>query len=262
MAGLDEIFAYGMRNPWRFSFDRGGTNQLWVGDVGQGAREEVDTPIQNGGNYGWPFFEGSLCTTKGQNANQCANQQAYRFPVFDYEHIGGRCSLTGGYVYRGLQNAVATGTYLYGDYCSGDIFAWIGGTSSVLLDTAMSISSFGEDEQGEVYVVDLNGSVSRIAGQADHLHVFDLTDARHLSRVRRRRNDQRYGGARMHLDREQPQSVDHHYRRQRYRHRYGHLHRGAVRRKAEEANRLDDGGRTNRDDPAVETIARQRTARQ
>jgi hypothetical protein len=162
IAGLDEIFAYGMRNPWRFSFDRG-TGQLSVGDVGQGAREEVDTPIQSGGNYGWPFFEGNLCTTKGQNANQCANRPDYLFPLFDYEHIGGRCSLTGGYVYRGVQNAVAAGTYLYGDYCSGEIFAWSGGTPSVLLDTAMSISSFGEDEQGEVYVVDLNGSVSRIA---------------------------------------------------------------------------------------------------
>lgn len=164
-AGLDEIFAYGMRNPWRFSFDRG-TGQLWVGDVGQGAREEVDIQIENGGNYGWPFFEGNLCTTKGVNANQCSNQPAYRFPLFDYEHTGGRCSLTGGYVYRGGQNAVAAGTYLYGDYCSGEIFARSSdGTRSVLLTTQMSISSFGEDEQGEVYVVDLGGSVSRIARQ-------------------------------------------------------------------------------------------------
>ena len=74
--------------------------------------------------------------------------------------------MTGGYVYRGFQNAVATGTYLYGDYCSGEIFARSGSTSSMLLDTAMMISSFGEDELGEVYVVDLNGSVSRIAGTA------------------------------------------------------------------------------------------------
>ena len=161
--GLDEIFAYGLRNPWRFSFDRE-TGQLWVGDVGQGAREEVDTEIQSGGNYGWPYFEGNLCTTKGQNANQCAFTQNYLFPLFDYEHTGGRCSLTGGYVYRGSGSAVATGTYLYGDYCSGEIFARSGSTSSVLLDTAMRISSFGEDEAGEVYVVDLTGSVSRIAG--------------------------------------------------------------------------------------------------
>ena len=163
--GLDEIFAYGARNPWRFSFDRE-TGELWVGDVGQGAREEVDTPIQSGGNYGWPYFEGNLCTTKGVNANQCALRDNYLFPLFDYEHIGGRCSLTGGYVYRGSDNAVATGTYLYGDYCSGEIFARSGSTSSVLLDTTMLISSFGEDELGEVYVVDLNGSVSRIAGTA------------------------------------------------------------------------------------------------
>lgn len=162
LPGLDEIYAYGMRNPWRFSFDRG-TGQLWVGDVGQGAREEVDNPIEKKGNYGWPFFEGNLCTTKGQNANQCGNEEAYLFPLFDYAHTGERCSLTGGYVYRGLQNAVGTGTYVYGDYCSGEIFSRSGGTSTVLLDTAMSISSFGEDEDGEIYVVDLGGSVSRIA---------------------------------------------------------------------------------------------------
>jgi hypothetical protein len=175
--GLDEIFAYGMRNPWRFSFDRE-TGHLWVGDVGQGAREEVDTPIVNGGNYGWPFFEGNLCTTKGANANQCANQQAYLFPLFDYEHLNGRCSLTGGYVYRGLQNAVSPGSYLYGDYCSGEIFRRSGGTSSLLIDTGMLISSFGEDEAGEVYVVDLNGSVGRIAATPPPTCTFSVSPAR------------------------------------------------------------------------------------
>ena len=124
------------------------------------------------------------------------------FPLFDYEHIGGRCSLTGGYVYRGFQSAVATGTYLYGDYCSGEIFARSGGTSSVLLDTTMLISSFGEDELGEVYVVDLNGSVSRIAGPRS-VHVFDLADPRQLPRVRRQRNDRRHDGCRVPLEREQ-----------------------------------------------------------
>jgi glucose/arabinose dehydrogenase len=175
--GRDEIFTYGMRNPWRFSFDRG-TGQLWVGDVGQGAREEVDSPIQSGGNYGWPFFEGALCTGKGQNAGQCTNQGLLP-PLFDYQHTGGRCSLTGGYVYRGLQGAVPAGTYLYGDYCSGEIFAWRDGTSSVLLDTAMQISSFGEDEQGEVYVVDLSGSVSRIAAGASSTRRAQPRPTRH-----------------------------------------------------------------------------------
>jgi hypothetical protein len=159
--GLDEIYAYGMRNPWRFSFDRL-SGQQWVGDVGQGAREEVDTPIVSGGNYGWRIFEGSICTPNGPDAALCNNPNDYVFPVFDYAHSDGRCSLTGGYVYRGSQGALSPGTYVYGDYCSGEIFAWDGVTQSVLLDTALNISSFGEDEQGELYVVHLGGSVSRI----------------------------------------------------------------------------------------------------
>ena len=157
-AGLDEIYAYGMRNPWRFSFDRQDGSELWVGDVGQGAREEVDTPIISGGNYGWRVWEGMLC----RETALCGSAN-FIPPVFDYEHTGGRCSLTGGYVYRGSQGAVAPGTYLYGDYCSGEIFAWNGSSQSVLLGTGMNISSFGEDEQGELYVVDLGGTVSRIA---------------------------------------------------------------------------------------------------
>jgi glucose/sorbosone dehydrogenase/all-beta uncharacterized protein len=157
--GRDEIFAYGMRNPWRFSFDRQ-THEQWVGDVGQGAREEVDTPIVNGGNYGWRVFEGNSCTNN--DPTLCANPGNYLFPIFDYAHSGGRCSLTGGYVYRGSQDTVPTGTYIFGDYCSGEIFAWDGSAQSVLLDTTMNISSFGEDEQGELYVVNLGGTVSRI----------------------------------------------------------------------------------------------------
>jgi hypothetical protein len=157
--GRDEIFALGMRNPWRSSFDRV-TGQQWVGDVGQGQREEVDTPIVAGGNYGWRVYEGFRCTDIDTALCNPAN---YLMPVFEYAHTGGRCSLTGGYVYRGTQGAVRDGTYLYADYCTGEIFAWDGATQSVLLDTAMNISSFGEDEQGELYVVDLNGALSRIA---------------------------------------------------------------------------------------------------
>jgi len=156
-AGADEIFAYGWRNPWRFSFDRG-TGAQWVADVGQGAREEVDTPIVAGGNYGWRIYEGSICS-----GNDPCNPANYLFPIFDYDHTGGRCSITGGYVYRGAQNALPAGTYVYGDYCSGEIFGWNGASQSLLADTALNVSSFGEDEQGEIYVVDLGGSVSRIA---------------------------------------------------------------------------------------------------
>jgi glucose/sorbosone dehydrogenase/all-beta uncharacterized protein len=163
--GLDEIYAYGMRNPWRFSFDRQ-TGQQWVGDVGQGAREEVDTPIVSGGNYGWRVFEGSICTPNGPDSALCNNPNDYLFPVFDYTHSNGRCSLTGGYVYRGLQGALSPGTYVYGDFCSGEILAWNAGAQSLLLDTALNISSFGEDEQGELYVVHLGGSVSRIVRAA------------------------------------------------------------------------------------------------
>lgn len=156
--GRDEIFALGVRNPWRFSFDRL-TGQQWVGDVGQGTREEVDTPMVAGGNYGWRIYEGAQCTNLDPALCNPAN---YTFPVFNYLHTNGRCSITGGYVYRGSQGALPDGTYIYGDYCSGEIFTWDGSTQSVLLDTMMNISSFGEDEQGELYVVDLNGTVSKI----------------------------------------------------------------------------------------------------
>jgi hypothetical protein len=161
--GLDEIFAYGMRNPWRFSFDRA-THVQWVGDVGQGAREEVDTPIANGGNCGWRVFEGIQCTNI--DTTLCSPPQNYIFPIFDYAHAGGRCSITGGYVYRGSQGALPTGTYVYADYCTGEIFGWNGSSQNLLLDTAMNISSFGEDEAGELYVVGLGGTVHKIVASA------------------------------------------------------------------------------------------------
>jgi hypothetical protein len=158
VAGRDEIFAHGLRNPWRFSFDRL-TGQGWVGDVGQGAREEVDSPLVNGGNYGWRVFEGSLCT--GIDPALC-DPADYIAPAFDYAHTNGRCSLTGGYVYRGSEGALAAGTYVYGDFCTGEIFGWNGTAQQLLLDTSQSISSFGEDQSGELYVVGLGGTVSRI----------------------------------------------------------------------------------------------------
>ena len=158
VAGRDEIFAYGVRNPWRFSFDRL-TGRSWLGDVGQGAREEVDSPIVNGGNYGWRVYEGFSCTNIDPTL---CNPSNYIFPVFDYAHANGRCSITGGYVYRGSQGTVPSGTYFYADYCTGEIFSWDGSTQSLALDTALNISSFGEDEQGELYVVGLGGTISRI----------------------------------------------------------------------------------------------------
>jgi hypothetical protein len=172
--GRDEIFAYGLRNPWRFSFDRA-TQRLWVGDVGQGAREEVDSPIVPGGNYGWRVFEGFLCTNN--DPGLCGSPQSYIFPVFDYDHSNGRCSLTGGYVYRGSRAAVPVGTYVYGDYCSGEIFAWNGSTQSVLLDTASNISSFGEDQAGELYVVGLGGTVHKLVSSVPCTYAINPTQA-------------------------------------------------------------------------------------
>ena len=158
--GRDEVFAYGLRNPWRFAFDRL-TNQIWLADVGQGDREEVNTPIQHGGNYGWRVYEGSACTNTDRTLCVPSN---YLFPVFDYGHTGGRCSITGGYVYRGSRSSIPAGLYVYGDFCSGEIFTWNGAVQQVALDTSLSISSFGEDDDGEIYVVSLHGVVSRITG--------------------------------------------------------------------------------------------------
>ena len=158
--GRDEILAYGFRNPWRFAFDRL-TNRIWLADVGQGDREEVNTPIEIGGNYGWRVFEGSVCTNTDRALCTRSN---YIAPVFEYGHTGDRCSITGGYVYRGSLNSLSPGLYVYGDFCSGEIFAWDGTAQRLLLDTSLSISSFGEDDDGEIYVVALDGVVSRIAG--------------------------------------------------------------------------------------------------
>jgi hypothetical protein len=162
-AGRDEIHSYGWRNPWRFSFDRA-TGQGWVADVGQGAREEVNAPLALGSNYGWRVYEGTQCTNL--DPALCGNLPNYVPPLFDYSRVSPRCSVTGGYVYRGAGGAVPTGTYLYADYCSGEIFAWNGSAQSVLLDTTLNISSFGEDEQGELYVVSLGGTVSKIVASA------------------------------------------------------------------------------------------------
>jgi hypothetical protein len=165
--GRDEVFATGFRNPWRFSFDRE-NGALWVGDVGQSVLEEVDV-ASAGGNYGWRVLEGTACTGRGPAS--CDSPELIP-PVTEYAHTGGRCSITGGYVYRGSGGAVAAGAYLFGDYCTGEIFMFRDGIQSVLLDTAMNISSFGEDESGELFVVDLGGGVYRIAPPGGGLLTF------------------------------------------------------------------------------------------
>jgi glucose/arabinose dehydrogenase len=153
-AGLDEIYAYGLRNPWRFSFDES-TGDLIAADVGQGATEEIDE-ITLGGNYGWRNYEGNTCTN-----GPCGI--TFVPPIFVYGHTGGRCSVTGGYVYRGARSTFNQGAYIFGDFCTGEIFALEGGTSTTLLDTPVNISSFGQDEAGEIYVTGHNnGTVYRI----------------------------------------------------------------------------------------------------
>jgi hypothetical protein len=157
-AGSDEIFALGFRNPWRFSFDRA-NGQLYAGDVGQGAWEEIDI-VTRGGNYGWRVAEGNHCNPIFSGGN--CSLAGFTPAIAEYAHTNGRCSITGGYVYRGSQSSLPPNTYVYGDYCTGEIFMLNGGATSLLLDTSMNISSFGEDEAGEIYVVGLEGTVNRI----------------------------------------------------------------------------------------------------
>jgi glucose/arabinose dehydrogenase len=151
-----ETWAYGLRNPWRFSFDRL-TGELIIADVGQGTYEEVNTapPGQGGQNYGWPIMEGLHCYS-----GTC-DPSAFTLPVIEYDHSQG-CSITGGYVYRGAQFPVLNGVYFFGDYCSGIMWGLSrtnGGEWDVakLLETGIQLSSFGQDEAGELYVMDLGG---------------------------------------------------------------------------------------------------------
>ncbi|HEX8407293.1 MAG TPA: PQQ-dependent sugar dehydrogenase [Thermoanaerobaculia bacterium] len=161
----NEIWALGLRNPWRFSFDRL-TGDLWIADVGQGTREEIDfqpaTSI-GGENYGWRRMEGSRCYEPATNCNP----GNLVLPVIEYGHANGACSVTGGYVYRGTRSPRLYGKYIYGDFCNGVI--WTGErqgdgtvTSRVLTDTTFFISTFGEDLNGEVYVADHRGAIYRI----------------------------------------------------------------------------------------------------
>ena len=161
--GKAEIYAYGLRNPWRWSFDRD-TGELWLGDVGQGSYEEVDI-ITKGANYGWNIMEGTHC----YNATSC-DQTGFTLPVAEYDHTEG-LAVTGGYRYRGSAIPFLQGHYLYGDYSTGKIWGLEQtgpGTyaSTELLDTALNISSFAEDHEGELYVINLGGSIRKIVGSS------------------------------------------------------------------------------------------------
>ena len=159
-----EIWALGLRNPWRFSFDRA-TGDLWIADVGQGSWEEVNLQRASsigGENYGWDVLEGTHCF-----GSATCSTAGFVAPVIEYNHSGGACSVTGGYVYRGARSPRLQGTYVYGDYCNGKIWGAkqnLAGAWEIrqLADTAYLISTFGEDFNGEVYVADHNGAVYRI----------------------------------------------------------------------------------------------------
>lgn len=162
----DEIWAVGLRNPWRYSFDRA-TGDLWIGDVGQNQFEEINyTPADSTGglNYGWPLMEASTCYN---SSNDDCDQSGLIRPVAEYSH-GGHCSVTGGYVYRGAAFPVLQGVYLFGDYCSGTLWAtWFAETkqwqTAPMVENAARLSSFGEDEAGELYITDLaEGVLSRL----------------------------------------------------------------------------------------------------
>jgi glucose/arabinose dehydrogenase len=158
--GDDEIWAYGLRNPWRISFDRS-TGNLFIADVGQGRREEVNREVASslgGRNYGWDVMEGTLCFEPASGCNTAGKV----LPAAQYGHDLG-CSITGGYVYRGAHRDLQ-GLYVYGDFCSGRIWTMRenGSGETVRRDTSLNISSFGEGESGELFLTDLNGAVYRV----------------------------------------------------------------------------------------------------
>lgn len=164
--GLAEIWTVGLRNPWRFSFDRA-TGDLYIADVGQGEWEEVNFlpgGIAGGSNFGWNYFEGTH-TYEGEppvGVNFIA-------PVTEYQH-GARCSVTGGYVYRGAALPAWQGVYFYGDYCSGEVLGLLqhaDGTweSQLLYSLDVNITSFGLDENGELYVVGRSGGIYQLRAQ-------------------------------------------------------------------------------------------------
>lgn len=149
----EEIFAYGLRNPWRMSFDSQ-TEDLWTGDVGQGEMEEIDV-IVSGGNYGWKLFEGTSCFS-----GDC-DETGLVAPIFEYNHDNGDRSVTGGIVYRGQEVSALKGKYVYGDFVSGRLWALEtdGSDNELIVDSSLSVSAFGVDTNQELYVVDFGGSI-------------------------------------------------------------------------------------------------------
>ena len=155
----EEVWAYGLRNPWRFSFNPE-TQQLWAGDVGQNSYEEVDI-IRPGRNYGWNIMEGLHCFLRA------CDQTGLELPVIEYPLTGDNCAVTGGYVYRGSRLPSLYGAYVYGDYCSGRVWALRHDGQLItehlmLADTDLRIPSFGEDASRELYILSFDGTIHRL----------------------------------------------------------------------------------------------------
>jgi len=175
-AAMDEIWAYGLRNPWKFSFDTSNAD-LWIGDVGQNAREEINLTVSTdnigGINYGWRCYEGNniFNTTVG-----CPNGNTLTFPVAEYSHSGGRCSITGGYRYRGTEYPSLEGLYFFADICTQEI-GYLrfdnGNWSSTFENFSGSIAAFGEDVNGELYACSLGGNISKLIDN-DTLGLYDF----------------------------------------------------------------------------------------
>lgn len=174
--GKPEIWAFGFRNPWRFSFDRK-TGELWVGDVGQDHFEEIDI-VRRGGNFGWNVYEGSRCL----RIQIDCKRHGFEMPVVEYGHDVGQ-SVTGGFVYRGEKFPELQGVYLYADYVTGRIWGvrYAGGKvqqPSLLLDTSHRISSFGESTNGELYLASHNkGEIYQIVMPAPPAETDDTANA-------------------------------------------------------------------------------------
>lgn len=178
---LPEIWAYGLRNPWRFSFDRE-TGDLYIADVGQADWEEINVqPAESSGgeNYGWPIMEGTHCFRPAQGCDQ----SSLTLPVAEYSHEQG-CAVIGGYVYRGVQSLALDGVYLFADLCSGfiwglqqdDVGEW---QTDLLAETGLGITSFGEDVGGELYITTFqDGAVRKVVGMIQQHPAFERTWAR------------------------------------------------------------------------------------
>ena len=158
----EEIWAYGLRNPWRFSFDTG-TGTPWIADVGQNAWEEIDVG-KAGANYGWNVMESRHCFSPRTGCDE----GGLEIPLWEYSLSSGNCGVIGGYVYRGRRTPSMVGAYVYGDFCSGRIWGLRRDAESVteqslLVDSDISITSFGQDVAGNLYILSRNEGIYRLA---------------------------------------------------------------------------------------------------